>query len=192
MDSQAHLERFFIALIPPLEVQTRITEIKQEFQERYGSAAALRSPPHITLYPPFEWARTALPLLAHTLSQIASNRAAFPLPLRGFGAFPSRVIYIQVQPTPDLTVLHSSLAEGMLRSHKLIYPARHPTFHPHLTVAFHDLRPAAFHQAWPEFQRRSFEALPTIEALTLLHHDGHVWQIEQQYPFQTPTPKGFC
>ena len=40
---------FFIALLPPPEVQEIATKIKLEFAEIYNSRAALKSPPHVTL-----------------------------------------------------------------------------------------------------------------------------------------------
>ncbi|MFN6233029.1 MAG: 2'-5' RNA ligase family protein, partial [Microcystis sp.] len=46
---------FFIALLPPPEVQEIATKIKVEFAEIYNSRAALKSPPHVTLQPPFRW-----------------------------------------------------------------------------------------------------------------------------------------
>ena len=46
---------YFIALLPPVEVAEEVTEIKQFFARNYNSRAALKSPPHVTLQPPFAW-----------------------------------------------------------------------------------------------------------------------------------------
>jgi 2'-5' RNA ligase len=58
---------FFIALLPPLEVQEIATKIKLEFAEIYNSRAALKSPPHVTLQPPFRWNLEQLPDLERCL-----------------------------------------------------------------------------------------------------------------------------
>ncbi|MGK7915884.1 MAG: hypothetical protein AB4038_10100 [Prochloraceae cyanobacterium] len=39
---------FFIALLPPEEIQQNVTKIQQHFAQVYSSRAALKSPPHIT------------------------------------------------------------------------------------------------------------------------------------------------
>ncbi|MEM1238223.1 MAG: 2'-5' RNA ligase family protein [Cyanobacteria bacterium P01_H01_bin.26] len=60
---------------------------------------------------------------------------------------------------------------------------RYPDFCPHMTVAFRDLTQAAFHQAWPEFERKPLTLDFTAQTLTLLRHDGQRWQIHQDYSF---------
>ena len=61
-------KRFFIALIPPKEVQEEATKIKEHFRDVYNSKAALKSPPHVTLQPPFEWDIEELPKLIQELN----------------------------------------------------------------------------------------------------------------------------
>lgn len=59
-------------------------------------------------------------------------------------------------------------------------------FTPHVTVGFRDLTPAAFHQAWAEFEHRSFSADFEVPTLTLLRHDGQKWQIFSELPLGAP------
>ena len=49
------IDRYFIALIPPEPLFTQIHQLKIYCSEAFGSKAALRSPPHLTLHMPFEW-----------------------------------------------------------------------------------------------------------------------------------------
>jgi 2'-5' RNA ligase len=49
------MSRFFIALLPPQMIQDYANQIKQYFAEQYTSQGAQKSPPHITLQPPFVW-----------------------------------------------------------------------------------------------------------------------------------------
>ena len=51
---------FFIALLPPLKVQKYATKVKEHFAQQYNTKAALKSPPHITLQPPFFWSMNNL------------------------------------------------------------------------------------------------------------------------------------
>ncbi|MBD2113519.1 MULTISPECIES: 2'-5' RNA ligase family protein [Cyanophyceae] len=182
--------RFFVALLPPQPVQDAVTAIKQEIEQRFSSRAALKSPPHITLQPPFNWSLERLDELQHHLHRFAHQQQPIPIVLEGFSAFPPRVIYIDVHQTAALMAVqpaliahletHCGLREGYRTGsdHRL---APWP-FTPHVTVGFRDLAPAAFHQAWAEFEHRPFSAEFEVPTLTLLRHDGQVWQIFSELP----------
>ena len=185
--------RFFVALLPPQPVQDTITVIKQEIEQRFGSRAALRSPPHITLQPPFGWSLERLDELQHHLHRFARQQRPVPIVLEGFNTFPPRVIYIDVHQTVALMAVqpalvayletHCGLRKGYRADdHRL---ASRP-FTPHVTVGFRDLTPAAFHQAWAEFEHRPFSANFEVPTLTLLRHDGQVWQIFSELPLGAP------
>ncbi|NJM47154.1 MAG: hypothetical protein HC860_14125 [Alkalinema sp. RU_4_3] len=42
-------DRYFIALLPPQEMQDYANQVRQYFSDRYNSHKAFSSPPHITL-----------------------------------------------------------------------------------------------------------------------------------------------
>jgi 2'-5' RNA ligase len=86
-------QRFFIALVPPSDIEQQITEIKLYFAEHYNTRGALNSPPHITLQPPFEWLAADVPKLEESLKAFAANRLPILVTLSGFAAFDPRVIY---------------------------------------------------------------------------------------------------
>ena len=101
--------RFFIALLQPLEIQDYTNQIKQHFADHYASRGAQKSPPHITLQPPFEWSAEQVPVLEQCLGTFANNQGSVPVTLNGFGAFPPRVIYINVLKTQELLTLQADL-----------------------------------------------------------------------------------
>lgn len=174
---------YFIALLPPVEIQTEITQIKQEFAEHYGSRAALKSPPHVTLQPPFERSIEEISPLKACLREFAKTYTPIPMTLSGFGAFPPRVIYVNVVKTPELMTLQSGLAT-YLKTNLALVVDRNPAhpFVPHMTVAFRDLTPEAFKTAWPQFRDRSISVEFTASHLTLLRHQGQHWEIETEFP----------
>jgi len=175
-------QRLFLALLPPADLQEQVTAIKQQFAEQFASRAALRSPPHITLVPPFEWPTAELPALTGSLEAFARQQAPVAIDLRGFGAFPPRVIFIHVEPSLELQQLQAQAHRHMkllLKQEEATAPAR--PFVPHMTVAFRDLSPAHFRTAWPQFQTRSFQSSFTASALTLLLHDRKRWQVFAQF-----------
>lgn len=176
--------RFFIALVPPQEIQDYASEIKEYFAQTYNSRHAQKSPPHITLQPPFEWQLDNLPVLEQCLSTFALTRTPVPITLQGFGAFAPRVIYINVIKTPELLTLQNDLMIYLEASVGIVQPAsKSRPFAPHMTVAFRDLTRQNFKVAWTEFQHRPLEFEFSASKLTLLIHDGRRWHISAEFPF---------
>ncbi|HSM80608.1 MAG TPA: 2'-5' RNA ligase family protein [Nodosilinea sp.] len=181
--------RFFVALLPPQAVQDQIIAIQHEIWQRFGSKAALRSPPHITLQPPFLWPTERLGDLKQPLATFAQAHPPVPIELAGFNAFAPRVIYVDVHPSPRLMALQPALMAHLAATCALSDPVSLTRpFRPHITVGFRDLSPAAFGLAWPEFEHRPFAAQFVVPCLTLLRHDGQVWQIGADFPFGSPNP----
>ncbi len=177
--------RFFIALLPLPEIQDYVNQIKQHFADRYASRGAQKSPPHITLQPPFEWLPSELSVLEECLSRFANNRELVPVTLNGFGAFPPRVIYINVVKTQKLLTLQADLMAHLETTLGIVDPvSKTRAFCPHMTVAFRDLTRQNFKTAWPEFQHRQLQFEFTAAYLTLLLHDGKRWNVSAEFAFR--------
>ncbi|MBD2480545.1 2'-5' RNA ligase family protein [Planktothrix sp. FACHB-1365] len=175
---------FFIALLPPQKIQNQITEIKHYFAQTYNSRHALKSPPHITLQPPFKWLIEDLTTLEHHLTTFALNSSPIPITLSGFNAFPPRVLFVNVIKTPELINLQQALMNDLEQQLNIVHEvSKKRSFSPHITVAFKDLTPTAFKTAWPEFAQRPIYFEFTVSELTLLIHDGQNWNIKAQFPF---------
>ncbi len=182
-------QRFFIALVPPPDIEQHITEIKLYFAEHYNSRGALNSPPHVTLLPPFECLAEDVPKLEESLNQFSANRLSIPVTLSGFAAFAPRVIYVDIVKSPELLEIHKDLMsyiEANLGIADRVSQTR--PFVPHMTVAFRDLTPENFQTAWLEFSERSLHFEFTASALTLLLHDGSRWNISKKFPLAAEPP----
>ncbi len=175
---------YFIALLPPQDVQDRVTEIKQHFADHYKSRAALKSPPHITLQPPFKWLDENVPALEQRLSEFAAERSPFPIALSGFAAFPPRVIYLNVVKTPALLSLQADLAARLQTALNIVDPSsKQRPYAPHVTVAYKDLTKPNFQAAWPEFKEKPIQFEFAAARLTLLLHNGQRWNIHSEFAF---------
>jgi 2'-5' RNA ligase len=175
---------FFIALLPPVSIQEEVNQIKQYFSDRYASSHAQKSPPHITLQPPFEWNRESVEVLEECLSEFVSDRTEVPITLSGFAAFPPRVIFVNVLKTPELLNLQADLANNLKSTLGIVdekFPGR--PFAPHMTVAFKDLTKQNFQAAWPVFQNKPFQSEFIVNQLTLLIHCNGRWNIFKEFPF---------
>ncbi len=173
---------FFVALLPPLGIQQKANTIKHHFAEVYNSKAALKSPPHITLQPPFYWERERLTELKTVLADFGQQQRSIPIILDGFAAFKPRVIYINVHKTPELLALQRDLMLKLESSLNIVHQlSKARPFAPHMTVAFKDLSKANFYQAWDKFQEESFAHEFTASELTLLQHNGKKWEINTEF-----------
>ena len=176
--------RFFVALLPPSDVQTRVNEIKGVMRDRFNSKAAFRSPPHITLHAPFEWPVSAISRLQDSLSKFAYSQKPISITLEGFNAFAPHVIYIDVAQSAGLMTLQPKLLAHFESNIALVSKQdRKRSYVPHLTVAFRDLKPNMFRKAWAEFQRREFHADFTASQISLLTHNGKLWTVKESYEF---------
>ena len=175
---------YFIALLPPQSIQDYATEIKQYFADNYESKHAQKSPPHITLQPPFEWNTDKLTDLEECLQKFVIGRNSIPIILDGYNAFVPRVIYIDVVKTPELIKLQVDLM-AYLENHLGIVDkiGKSRGFTPHMTVAFKDLQRNKFKAAWAEFENRELHFEFTAQKLTLLKHENKKWNITKEFEF---------
>ncbi|MDY6783103.1 MAG: 2'-5' RNA ligase family protein [Cyanobacteriota bacterium] len=177
--------RFFIALLPPQTIQQRVNEIKQHFADVYQSRKAFKSPPHITLQPPFHWEDANISVLEYTLAEFARNRGSIPILLSGFGAFKPRVIFVNPLKTPELMKIQEDLGNYLARTLSIVdEKSKFRSFSPHITVAFQDLTSQNFKKAWPEFEKREFQFEFTISELTLLIYEDRKWEIAREFPLE--------
>jgi 2'-5' RNA ligase len=173
-----NLKLYFLALTPNEPICTDIWQLKTEIKDRFNSKAALRSPPHITLHMPFQWKEEKEEVLINSLNNVAGGQSTFNVRLEDFGAFPPRVIYVQVIESELLGKVHHVI-QTMARSDWHIYPktTNSRPFHPHMTIAFRDLKKPEFYKAWKGFEDRKYYAEFTVLDLCLLKHNGKSWDI---------------
>lgn len=163
--------------MPPSPIYEEALELKHYFKKQYNSRAALNSPPHITLHMPFWWKEDKEEMLSDNLRQFAANRTPVEIQLQNFSSFPPRVIFIDVVKNEMLTNLQKELERFCKQTFNLFnanYKER--PFHPHLTLAFRDLKKPAYTAAWEEFSQRQYSASFVATNFTLLKHNGKVWE----------------
>lgn len=184
LNEKSAKRRFFVALLPPADVQERVNEVKGVMRDRFSSKAAFRSPPHITVHAPFEWPVSAVSRLQDSLSKFAYQQSPPSITLDGFSAFAPHVIYINVIKREGLMALQPNLLAHLESDISLVSKQdRRRAYVPHLTVAFRDLKPNMFRKAWSEFQRKEFHADFTASHLSLLAHNGKLWTVKENYEF---------
>ena len=178
--------RYFIAIIPPSPIREEAFALKNYFKEKYNSKASLNSPPHITLYMPFQWKSEEEEELLAALNDFGKGKEQINIEFDGFGAFPPRVIFISVKQNELLNQFQLQL-QNFCKNELNLFNAQYKDqpFHPHLTIGFRDLKKEMFVAAWSEFKGKSFsESFPT-SGFTLLKHDGKLWQPNNNFTFKS-------
>ncbi len=174
---------YFIALIPKEPLQSELMELKQWVFEDVGSKGALRSPAHITLLMSFKWRQAKEPLLFESLDKLASSIAPFNIELLNFNCFEPRVIYVDVKNSDTLTRAKNEVVKMARQELKLTFLKDLRGFHPHITIAFRDLKKAQFYQLWQQLKTKEFKANFEASSLALLKHNGKRWDVCKEFQF---------
>lgn len=173
---------YFIAIVLPPPIYEEAMTQKEYFKLKYNSKASLNSPPHITLHMPFKKKVKNETLWIERLNEFFKSRHPFPLSLVDYSSFPPRVIFITVAPNAALTNLQYDLNRFCKMSLNLFNSNyRDLPFHPHVTIAFRDLKKTKFEAAWAEFKEKKFQAEFVVDSVFLLKHNGNLWVTHHQF-----------
>lgn len=183
---KAKKKLYFLALLPDDTIIKDVTKIKEYFAQQYHSKAALKSPPHITLFPPFYFPVSEEKELIRISDKFCCTQSPFLVDLQNFKAFPPRVIFVNILPNESLNIFHADLGNCFEKNLGLKNESRKGRpFAPHITVAFSDLSKTNFHLAWKEFKTKTFSASFLAQAITILKHNGKFWDIWHQSPLKS-------
>ncbi|MAL18326.1 MAG: 2'-5' RNA ligase [Balneola sp.] len=173
---------YFIALIPPSPLKDEIQELKLEVKEKFKSSHSLNAPPHITLLSPFRLEDEDTNQLSSLLEAFIQKFEPVEVHLNNFSTFPPRVVFIDVEQSPQLMEVQEKL-EALARSHSELFNynyAERP-YHPHVTLAFKDLTKSNFYKAWEEFENREFKGSFKANTLSVLKHNGESWKVIETF-----------
>lgn len=167
---------YFIAIIPDAATCAEVKAFKEFALANFESGGALKSPAHITLEPPFKWPDEDYPFLEKTLQSFAEKQSGFSLSLNNFEAFPPKVIFIDLIKSDPLFSLQDDLKNYLKSELKLVSDRPNRTYHPHMTIAFKDLRKSMFSKAWEHFSKVKYQKQFTVDWICLLKHNGKIWE----------------
>jgi 2'-5' RNA ligase len=173
---------YFIAIVTPETINHQVLEWKNYMLQRFNCKVALKSPAHITLIPPFEIPDSVQTALQELLLPFAARQPNFSIHLKDFAAFKLRVIYAGVLPNTRLSELRMDLETTLLQDNRFPIKKEERPFHPHVTIANRDLTKDNFPLAWQHFQQVSYEVTFNADAISLLRHNNHTWEIAGTFP----------
>ncbi len=171
---------YFIAVIPPEPIQSEVTDFKQAANNLFGSAHALKSPPHITLIPPFRAGPSQIGKISQLITGFCTSASAFAVILNGFAAFKPRVIFVRIVENPKLTSLRNRLI-NLLTVNQLVKISDRRPFHAHMTIAFRDLARSQFKSAYTHFREIEYHRKFFVEKIHLLEHKTGKWKVIKSF-----------
>jgi len=170
---------YFLAIIPPQQICDEVTSFKEDFANRFQSKTALKVIPHITLKAPFKLPHVAHDDTVQWFQQMPVTVSSFMQELNGFNAFHNKrspVVFVK----PVMNVSLHQLQKQVLQSFRKAYPKEaimntELEFKPHMTIAYRDLMPQLFAEAWKEYRTKIYTAAFEVDRFHLLQHNGRMW-----------------
>jgi 2'-5' RNA ligase len=184
--SEDKTKLYFIALIPPSPIYDEALAQKNYFKENYNSKASLNSPPHITLHMPFRWKEQKEKDLVQAIGQFIKKFDPIKVCLDNFSAFAPRVIFINVVKSDALDQMQRNI-QRFCKKELNLFNANYKelAFHPHLTLAFRDLKKPNFKKAWDEFANKEYKAEFIADRIALLKHNGKIWEVFKEFNLES-------
>lgn len=172
-----------MALIPDEGILRQANDIKEVLRQKFGVKYALKSPPHITLKMPFNYKESKEELLTKRLGEFLKEQLPFSVHITGVGSFGNRVIFLDIKKSPALESLQRSMRSFCKVELNLLEELSDRNYHPHLTVAFKDLKPALFSEMLHEVKSRSVKGEFIAAQVVLLKRIDGRWVFHREIPF---------
>jgi 2'-5' RNA ligase len=177
------IQKYFLALIPPAHILEKAHHIKQLIRDEFGVKYALKSPPHITMKMPFNYNEAKEEVLEKKLFDFLEGQGRFLVKICGVGTFGNRVIYLNIEKSPELALFQSSLKTFCKRELNLVDELSDRNYHPHLTVAFKDIKPNLFPEIYKLVEKNAFDQGFVAEDLVILKRVEHNWKVDKKLVF---------
>ena len=161
---------YYIAWVLSGEAARHISRLQQYACDTFDSCRAMRSPPHVTIVPPFHFPVVKEEILTDLVMKWSATLPSFDWQLDGFHHFKNHTIYAQAKGPVELPVWRRKLFE------KLGKTPHRASFVPHVTIAFRDLSPERFVEAWRYFSGLPLQLSCRQDHVSILRHNGDHWE----------------
>lgn len=169
------MQKYFLAIVPEGEIQDNCTEIKNEIRDQFNVKYALKSPAHVTLKMPFSYNEAKEEKLIQTLRKFLIQFECFPISIGGVDTFGKRVIFLKIKADDRLTKLQAELKVFCKRELNLVDELSDRNFHPHMTIAFKDLKEIHFDEILNLVKKRSIQEEYFVAKIQLLKRIEGRW-----------------
>lgn len=169
---------YFVAVVPDVPVCSQVEAFRQDLFQRFGTKVALKSPPHITLLPPFHFERSRENELQEAVRNAQKDLSPFEVELHDFDSFPRGVLFVAVKPQPQLEQLWEKVNAAFAEIPGFKAKHVHEKFHPHMTIGNRDWNEGGFAQARAEYAGKKFHAAFVVKEISLLRLENGRWLVD--------------
>lgn len=173
------MEKYFLAIVPAGEIQHKATTVKEQLKEKLNIKYALKSPAHVTLKMPFSYNEAKESDLIRKLEEFLSSKNSFNIQVAGTGRFGKRVIFWKIQSDAQLTELQAELKAFCKRELNLVDELSDRNYHPHMTIAFKDIKERDFDEAKALIQKSDINQPYDVCSVELLKRLDGKWVVIQ-------------
>ncbi len=174
------MPKYFIVVIPPVEISTEIIGLQKEIEVKFGSVHAQKAPPHITIIPPFDCELKKLEEFIKNITHFLSNKLTIDIKviLDNIQRFESRTLFVDVAKNEVFEKLCKEL-KLLFNQQKLIKQRieKH-YFAPHITLANKDIKKRDFKLLWEDFKTREYQRNFALDTITVLELNNGNWIIK--------------
>lgn len=173
----------YLLIVPlPEAMRSRVIQLRQQFQDSYGSSSATFLKPHVALLR-FSQLEAQEEKIARKLQWIAMGIRPFRGEIDGFGSFPTHSIHLRLGQQPFHELLRELRAvQGLIKYDKDHKP--HFITEPFLPVASR-LQPWQYEKGWAAYRHKHFTGKFLAEGMLLLGRKKiqSGYQVIGNYPF---------
>lgn len=169
------MQKYFLAIVPEGAIQDNCIEIKNEIRDQFNVKYALKSPAHVTLKMPFSYNEAKEEKLIQALRKFLIQFESFPISIGGVDTFGKRVIFLKIKADDRLAKLQAELKVFCKRELNLVDELSDRNFHPHMTIAFKDLKEIHFDEILNLVKKRSIQEEYFVSNIHLLKRIEGRW-----------------
>lgn len=177
-------QMYFIAVVAPDSINSKVLKYKRYMKEKYGCLVGLKSPAHITLIPPFWFENEKEERLLELVDEIASQSKSFEIKTNDFSTFKPKTIFVTLYQSAELDDLKKISDEVILRYPETGCVPEKRLFHPHITIATRDLHKRDFYESWQLFEKKEFKEQWQVNEVSLLRHNKQNWDVVHTSQFR--------
>jgi len=178
--------KYFFAVLPTTPIVNEIIAFQKEIETSFGSIHAQKTPPHVTIIPPFNCGEGKLRDLIEKTSLFLNNISIIDLKiyLDNFQRFEGRTLFIDVAKNEPFENLCKEL-KLLFNQQKIIKQRVEKHFFiPHITIANKDIKKRDFRMAWEDFKKRNYQRGFNLETLTVLELVEEKWMVKTTITFK--------
>ncbi|MDA3613958.1 2'-5' RNA ligase family protein [Polluticaenibacter yanchengensis] len=168
---------YYIAILCGNEINEKVLSLKNYMQSTYGSRAALKSPAHLTIIPPFKSEEDLENNYKSFLDEVNFTLVPVTVKLNGYNHFGERVLFVDVEKTEALLNIEKETFNLFEDRFPAISFNAKPEFNPHVTIATRDIPEGKLSEALAYFkENHPFNDEFTVKELKLMKLKNNKWE----------------